>query len=387
MSSFDTTSKSSIPIVDVSALFHNSVGSDVHNATIAEIGKACRNVGFFYVSNHNVTEELIKNLTLLSQAFFNQDVAIKNEICMAKGGKAWRGFFPVGDEVTSGIPDQKEGIYFGSNLTSSDPRPLHGPNIYPENICLPGDKTWTMKYAVEKYMTAVQTLGAVLMQAIALSLGLDEHFFTEYFSQEPTTLFRIFNYPPHAAKFGDHSFGVGEHTDYGYITILYQDHQGGLEVKNIESNTWTTAPPVAGTFVINLGDALEHMTGGLVRATPHRVRKREGATEDRLSFPFFYDPNFDSEMFSIVDRLSPEDVAIAARNRQQQQKQSARGVIVNANSSSNSNSNSSDASETAGGGGYRRWDCQEVTSYSGTYGSYLLRKVGKVFPDLASTAL
>ena len=84
-------------------------------------------------------------------------------------------------------------------------------------------------------------------------------------------------------------------------------------------DVWISAPPIPNTFVINLGDALEHVTSGLLRATPHRVRARHGATADRLSFPFFYDPSFDAAMVSLgPGQLSPEDLAVAAANRQEQ---------------------------------------------------------------------
>ena len=139
------------------------------------------------------------------------------------------------------------------------------------------------------------------------------------------------------------SLCIGEHTDYGYITLLYQDDSGGLEIKDLHAckgirgcvvclymcihmcvidsmeDVWIQAPPIHNTFVINLGDALEHATSGLLRATPHRVQARHGATSDRLSFPFFYDPSFDAEMVALgTDQLSQEDQLIAAANRNEQ---------------------------------------------------------------------
>lgn len=106
------------------------------------------------------------------------------------------------------------------------------------------------------------------MQAVAASLGIDPSFFGEAFS-DPTLLFRIFNYPPHNSVYGDASHAVGEHTDYGYLTILSQDTCGGLQVRG-RDGLWMDAPFIENTFVINIGDALEHSTGGLLRATPHR---------------------------------------------------------------------------------------------------------------------
>src|SRR5207247_6938094 len=83
-------------------------------------------------------------------------------------------------------------------------------------------------------------------------------------------------------------WGVGEHTDYGLLTILLQDDAGGLEVRS--RSRWIPAPPVPGSFVCNIGDMLDRMTRGLYRSTPHRVRNP--APRDRLSFPFFFDPSF-----------------------------------------------------------------------------------------------
>lgn len=225
-----------------------------------------------------------------------------------------------------------------------------------------------MKYLVEEYMNQLENLGKILMEAISVSLLLNKNYFTNHF-KNPTTLFRIFNYPPHNNIYGENSFGVGEHTDYGFITILYQDNHGGLEIKDIKSNTFIPAPPINNSFVINLGDALEHMTGGLLLATPHRVRKRINETEDRISLPFFYDPSFDTEMISLVDQLSSEDLLIAEENKKY------------LNNSDNKNNNKTDT------GLYSRWDKQDITKFNGTYGSYLLKKVEKVFPDLAAENL
>ncbi len=108
--------------------------------------------------------------------------------------------------------------------------------------------------------------------------------------------------PPHADVDGDGLplFGVGEHTDYGYLTLLLQDNSGGLQVK-LADGSWIDAPPIPGSLVVNLGDALEHNTGCLIKATPHRVRHT--SESNRMSFPFFFDPSFPRRMESIVSQL------------------------------------------------------------------------------------
>jgi isopenicillin N synthase-like dioxygenase len=124
---------SHIPIIDVSDLVAGTAGQA---AVAAQLGQACRESGFFYAVGHGVDEGLMRRLAELSRQFFAQDVDAKMRVRMALGGRAWRGYFRVGDELTSGKPDQKEGLYFGAELPAEDPlvragTPLHGPNLFP----------------------------------------------------------------------------------------------------------------------------------------------------------------------------------------------------------------------------------------------------------------
>jgi isopenicillin N synthase-like dioxygenase len=250
------------------------------------------------------------------------------------------------------------GIYLGTELSVDDTRYLHGPNLWPD-FGNNDELASRFKSAITAYMGHMKRLGTALMNAIVESLhacSSNSSVKSLLSFSEPTELFRIFNYPPHDNKFGEKSFGVGEHTDYGYITILKQDDSGGLQVKRTVVtedslvHMWIDAPPIKNTFVINLGDALERMTGGLYRATPHRVIQRKGASKCRLSFPYFFDPSFDHHMVDVSEHLTEEDTNIAVRNR----------VIIAS-----------------------RWDKADPAQFQGTYGEYLLRKVSKVFPELA----
>lgn len=320
-----------ISVIDIAALVGRTGGM---GRVADEIGRACRELGFFYVVGHGVDETLQQRLVELSRRFFAQDAAQKMAIAMERGGPAWRGYFPVGGELTSGKPDLKEGIYFGAELGEDHAlvragAPLHGPNLFPSD--LPG-----FRLTVLDYMQAMTGLGHRLMAGIALSLGLDESYFEDRYTAEPLTLFRIFHYPPSE---NEESWGVGEHTDYGLLTMLKQDEAGGLEIKS--RGLWIEAPPVAGSFVCNIGDMLDRMTGGLYRSTPHRARNR--GARGRLSFPFFFDPNWEAEVQPIVSDVAED--------------------------------------------GDERWDRASVHEFRGTYGEYLLGKVGKVFPDLGREVL
>jgi isopenicillin N synthase-like dioxygenase len=321
-----------LPVVDVSGLVAGDPGA---RAVGAEIDAACRDVGFFYVVGHGVDPDLRRRLDELARAFFARPEAEKRQISMDRAGRAWRGWFPLGGELTSGVPDLKEGVYFGGELAPDDPRvvggrPLHGPNLFPSH---PPE----LREVVLAYLDEMTRLGQAILAGMAVGLGLDEDFFVTHLTGDPLVLFRIFRYPP--SEPDDEGWGVAEHTDYGLLTILGQDPNGGLQVRG--PGGWIDAPPLPDSFVCNLGDMLERLTGGRYRSTPHRVRNTSGA--ERLSFPFFLDPSWEAEVerLPIVERPLDEGAA-------------------------------------------ERWDRTSVHGFSGTYGDYLLSKVAKVFPDLAA---
>ena len=331
---------SSIPIIDISPLI--SQKGDLQTVAY-QLKNACIHFGFFYIIGHGISEDLENRLEQLSLQFFAQEASTKMKIKMALGGRAWRGYFPVGGELTSGKPDLKEGIYFGTELNNDDPRvqaklPMHGANLFPDN--LPEFKTTLLEY-----IEALTQLGHQLMRGLSLSLGLAEDYFHQHYTSDPLCLFRIFHYPPSPAPStgNEPQWGVGEHTDYGVLTILKQDNTGGLQIKSKAG--WINAPVIPNTFVCNIGDMLDRLTHGLYRSTPHRVLNTSG--KGRLSYPFFFDPNFDAKLQPIdlgkVDL--PEDDKLG------------------------------------------RWDGISVHEFEGTYGEYILRKIGKVFPSLKAAAL
>jgi len=334
-----SSSGESLPVINVSALVAGGAGRE---QVAAQIGAACRAHGFFYVTGHGVDPALVQRLEDLSRRFFALDEPTKMRWRMALGGRAWRGYFPLGGELTSGRPDWKEGLYLGTELPADHPlvragTPVHGPNLFPE---LDG-----FRATVLAYIDAVTRLGHRLMEGIALSLGLPAGYFAERYTADPLILFRIFNYPTQPVPDGmDVQWGVGEHTDYGLLTILHQDDVGGLQVRT--PGGWIEAPPVAQSFVCNIGDMLDRMTGGRYKSTPHRVT-RNTSGRDRLSFPLFFDPNFEARVRRI------EGLANAAAV--------------------------DDSAE--------RWDRANVHAFSGRYGDYLLAKVSKVFPQLRDEVL
>ncbi|MDB5436470.1 MAG: iron oxidase, partial [Phenylobacterium sp.] len=272
-----------LPVIDMAPLF--GAGDAASRARVAgKIARACEAHGFFYLVGHGIGPDVLRALDAESRRFFALPLEAKMAISMARGGRAWRGYFPVGGELTSGQPDLKEGLYLGTELSPDHPRvraglPMHGANLWPAEA--PG-----LKAAAGAYMDGATQAAAVLMEGVSLSLGLDAQYFARAYTGEPTVLFRIFHYPATGSADVDwsQSWGVGEHTDYGLLTLLAQDCHGGLQVKTPEG--WIEAAPIEGALVCNIGDLLERLTGGRYRSTPHRVKNVSG--HDRLSFPLFF---------------------------------------------------------------------------------------------------
>jgi isopenicillin N synthase-like dioxygenase len=332
-----------LPIIDMAPLFGCEAAGRA--AVALEIAEACEAHGFFYLVGHGVAPQALRDLETQSRRFFALPQADKMAIDMTRGGAAWRGYFPPGGELTSGRPDLKEGLYLGTELPADHPRvkagvPMHGANLWPRDLP-------ELKADATAYMQAATRAAATLMEGVSLSLGLEADYFARAYTGEPTVLFRIFHYPATGPAGIDwsQSWGVGEHTDYGLLTLLAQDRHGGLQVKT--PGGWIEAPPIDGALVCNIGDMLERLTGGRFKSTPHRVLNRSG--QDRLSFPLFFDPDF-------LAVMRPLPIAAVDTSRIE-----------------------ADRTE--------RWDRASVHAFEGTYGDYLLGKVAKVFPQLTEQAL
>jgi len=283
-------SRDAIPVIDLAPFLHG--GPEARLAVARKIGDAAREIGFFYVTNHGVAEALLDQVYAQAKRFFALPAAKKAEIAIEKSA-CHRGWFSVGGEnldpakqKTAG--DLKEGIKIGRDLAADHPlvvagTPLHGPNQWPAD--LPG---W--RETMQDYYGAMEALGRELLHAFALALDIDEIYFDAWLNAPMTTLGPL-HYPPQTGHITEAQIGAGAHTDYGCLTMLAQDEAGGLQVR-AKSGVWVDAPPVAGSFVVNIGDMMERWTNGVFTSTLHRVVNISG--QERYSLPFFFDPDFDA---------------------------------------------------------------------------------------------
>jgi isopenicillin N synthase-like dioxygenase len=264
-----------------------------------EIGRAARGLGFFSVADHGIPQALIDSVFAESVTFFALSEADKQRLSVTQS-TSYRGYVRLGEEkLDPSLPgDIKECFNAGPDLAADDPdvlagKPYHAVNQWPD---LPG-----FRPAMLAFHEAALELVVLLHRAIATDLGIDDCFFDQYFDRAVGVM-RLLHYPPHPGRFDGSVYGAGAHTDYGNLTLLAQDTVGGLEVRK-RDGTWTVVPPLAGTFVCNIGDCLMRWTNDLYVSNAHRVVNQSG--RERYSVAYFGDPNSDALVACLPSVLAP----------------------------------------------------------------------------------
>lgn len=247
-----------------------------------DLRHAAREFGFFYLSGHGISNELQKRIVATSKEFFALPEKEKLAVEMVKSPH-FRGYTRAGGERTKGEADWREQFDIGAEreaiqqtVRSPAWSRLQGPNQWPAG--LPDLKLTTLEWQSELTRVAIE-----LLQAFALALGQDEDVFKPIYQDAPNQHLKIIRYPGRDAT--GSSQGVGAHKDSGFLTLLLQDVQGGLQVE--KEGGWIDATPVPGTFVINIGEILELASNGYLKATVHRVVTPPSG-KDRLSVAFFF---------------------------------------------------------------------------------------------------
>jgi isopenicillin N synthase-like dioxygenase len=271
-----------LPVIDLAPL---SGGDSAATMQVAEaIRLACSRVGFFYIKNHGIPQELIARAYSGAKRFFDLSDDEKQRYHISKS-TAHRGFIPLYEEgfyETIGSPtankDHKEAFQIGVDLSTNHPdfvpgMPLLGPNLWPES---PG-----LKEDLGAYFDALIGLSRKLFQAFALALFLPQNYFDASIIRPPSVL-RLAHYIENEFPMDEANWGISAHTDYEVFTVLHTDSPG-LQALNA-SNEWVDVPPADGTFIVNIGDMLELLSNGAFVATSHRVLNMG---KERFSFPMF----------------------------------------------------------------------------------------------------
>ncbi|EUK17542.1 2OG-Fe(II) oxygenase family protein [Commensalibacter papalotli (ex Servin-Garciduenas et al. 2014)] len=276
--------KEYVPVIDISDIYQND--KNKHLKIAEQVDYVCRNSGFFCITGHHIPRDDIQKIKDLSRQFFNLSLKEKQTISILNN-EIYRGYssYELEQLDQENSIDYKEMFDMGYHLDSDHPEvqkkdPFRGPNIHPE-ILIPG---WTQVF--ETHYKKMTELARVVFKIIALGLKLEEHFFNAMFYESLST-FRVIHYPGLPEQ--RNRVVCGAHTDYGILTILYQDNIGGLQVRNQE-NQWIDVPPIEGAFVMNIGDMMAMWTNDHYKSTSHRVLN---TGHDRISMPFFTEPHPD----------------------------------------------------------------------------------------------
>ena len=274
-----------IPVIDVKPLRAGTL-ENAYSVAL-EIRQAAEEIGFFYIRNHGVPESVIKQSYSAAKDFFNLPKVVKNNVKINSNHHGYLCFGEAKMEQAESV-DLKESFVWGLDLPDEHPsvtmeNPFLGRNQWPVEIP-------EFKKSVYPFFEAGLHCGLDMMRAFALGMGLPEDSFLKA-TDEPIARSSIIHYPPQSEDLGEEQFGVAPHTDYGCLTLLWQDQVGGLEVQNREGE-WVTAHPIDNTLVVNVGDLLMRWTNEGFISTPHRVVNRKG--QERYSMVIAWDPNFDT---------------------------------------------------------------------------------------------
>lgn len=275
-----------IPIVDIGDFTHDAAAAERIGAAV---NKALTGSGFMYVRGHGLDPALIGRAFAASRRFFALPHERKNQ---------WRydsieanfGFQAIEGESLDpkSKPDLKESFTM-RNVRACAARTDRWPASEFRDMAL--------AFYDACFAAAYRVLGI-----LAASLRLPGGFFAERHPGENVTL-RFLHYPANLPTRSRDQLGAGAHTDYGSITLLFQDDVGGLELQSADG-TWRLAPPVEDAIVINTGDLMERWTNGRFRSTVHRVRPITGS-RDRYSIAFFVDPDSDVQVECLRSCLAP----------------------------------------------------------------------------------
>lgn len=263
------TNVSEIPVIDISPLM---LGGALDEVAFA-IHAAATDVGFFYISGHGIAPELMAKAFAVSRDFFDQPEAVKLSAAVDTNQRGWMatGMAKMQGAVTH---DLKEVFFWGTPEAPPDNRwPSEFPRLQTELI---------------PYYRAVCDIGKAVLKAVATGFDLPEATFEPAY-ETPMARGQLVYYPPSSKGDEDEQrFGVAPHTDFGVLTFLLQDDNGGLQVRT-RNGDWIEAPPIPGALVCNIGDLLQRWTNDRFVSTVHRVINRSG--NKRFSIPVFFDPS------------------------------------------------------------------------------------------------
>jgi isopenicillin N synthase-like dioxygenase len=291
-----TIEEANLPVIDLSGLFTDD--TDEKAKVAAELGQAARTSGFFYITGHGIPQEQIDALFAASKEFHHKSRRFKM--------RWWSGFTT---NHRGYVPFEENGANFPKsiNLNEAWDMSFEAPADHPDYLAqwrMTGPNVWPdipgWQETVSGYYEAIFGLGLRLLDALALELGVETEELTRHITY-PTSQLRLLRYVPNDLPATKDIVGISAHSDFECFTILLQGGPG-LQVMNAE-DVWVEAPPIPGTFIVNIGDIFETWSGGRFKSTQHRVVNRG---EERFSCPLFFGLDYHSVVQPLEKFRTPE---------------------------------------------------------------------------------
>ncbi|KAF4319934.1 hypothetical protein BBO99_00005738 [Phytophthora kernoviae] len=295
-----------VPVIDIAPFVNEASSSQAdRDRVLGQVGDACRNVGFLVITNHGIAAETITAAFKSAKEYFDQPSQVKKQIPMTSE-------YPYGYESAEilsnsrksdggkSLADLKETFQVCVGPDGVEP---HVPAQWPEGPV-------GFKSTMTNYYRSVEQLAATMMRIFAGTLKLPSDFFDKKIDKHMSSL-RILNYPHQEQEPGTEQIRASAHTDYGSLTILaVDDAPGGLQVRDLQGE-WHSVKAPADSYVVNLGDLMQHWTNDQWRSTLHRVINPQSghANNRRQSIAFFHNINADTVVECIPTCQSPENPA------------------------------------------------------------------------------
>ncbi|PFH63359.1 hypothetical protein XA68_12323 [Ophiocordyceps unilateralis] len=254
-------------------------------------------VGFVKLINHGFTKDQLREVFQWNREFFSLPFAAKAKAAHPPEPNPHRGFSHVGQEKLSKVKDYEKGnretFVNYDNKESFDQGPARDelyPNRWPDESDLPGFRTF-----MESFYERCHEVHQCILHALEVGLGLSPRFLQDLCNPNTAEL-RLNHYPRcEASMFSKGARRISEHTDFGTITLLFQDSVGGLEIEDQHMPGRYMAVPCEDTseMIVNIGDCLQRWTNGKFRSASHRVVLPPGMqalAEERYSVAYFGKP-------------------------------------------------------------------------------------------------
>ncbi|XP_020578986.1 gibberellin 2-beta-dioxygenase 8-like [Phalaenopsis equestris] len=257
-----------LPVIDLKDL--QLGGEEERMGCVAEIAAASSVWGFFQVVNHGISKELLKEARREQRRLFHMSFEKKN------GSKDLNESYRWGNPTATSL-DQfswSEAFHFPLSKLS-------------EGGGCDEDEFRSLRESMQKVADSMSQLARILAGVLAYNLGCSDDFFTEN-CRENTCFLRLNRYP--SCPFSPETFGLMPHTDSDFLTILHQDHVGGLQL--MKDSKWVSIKPNPEALIVNIGDLFQAWSNDVYKSVEHKVMTN--STVERYSIAYFLCPSYDS---------------------------------------------------------------------------------------------